>query len=261
MKTIISIVTAFFCLVNSVAADDQASDARPSGAETSSAGNSNAKAANDEGKYQGDRISFPVHITGTGEDDKTYCIPAGTALRALGQEGNHINVRLIKIPFRGQHQETEKLCGEGVHYIKEKRVFQIEEEYMRTRGGNRYGFTYGALVVPYKYHFSGSKSFDGTSSVGPFLGYRFDKNGLGVGMKAIAFVGGAAIRVSRTDEDGNSDDETLAGFSYGVGLLGTIKQDFQLGIVFGQDRVSDGSDYEDNGEWWGAVALGFSFAN
>ena len=145
--------------------------------------------------------------------------------------------------------------------VPKNEVILIEKDHLQGYGVQRWGFTYGALVVPFKYHLEGSRSFEGNSTVGPYLGYRINNQKVGLSVKAVGFIGAAAIRVNRTDENGNSDDETLAGFSYGVGAIGEVKSEFQFGIVFGQDRVSDGSDYEDNGKWWGAVALGFNFDN
>ena len=245
MKYVVSTVMVLFSIINSVIVTAQTS--------------------NDEDNFQGDRLSFPVPIKGrtpTGTAPDT-CIPAGTALRGLSKAdaNKKINVLQIRTWRPGFDPVEDGGCDEGDEIIKKRQALEIDISAMDELGGNRYGFTYGALVVPYKYHFSGSKSFEGNSTVGPFLGYRFDQNGLGLGIKLVAFVGGAAIRVNRTDENGENNDETLAGFSYGVGALGRLKNDFQLGIVFGEDRVSDGSDYEDNGKLWGAVALGFSFAN
>lgn len=226
-----------------------------------------AEIPSDDENYQGDRLSFPVRIEGEykpfdSDDYKKVCIPAGTTLRGLGKtdDGSYVNVRLRK-PYISFKDEVSVECDGKAETIPDDVAIRINKSDLHDLVPDRFGLTYGALVVPFKYHFGGSKSFEGNSTVGPFLGYRFDKSGYGFGVKAIAFVGGAAIRVNRNDENGGDNDETLAGFSYGVGLLGTVKSEFQLGVVVGQDRVSDGSDYEDNGEWWGAVALGFSFAN
>jgi hypothetical protein len=146
----------------------------------------------------------------------------------------------------------------------EKRVpaaenFWIAESELNQSGVERFGYTYGALVIPYKYHIEGSNSFEGNSTVGPYFGFRYEKKNHGVAVKPIIFLGAAVIKVNKTDADGNNDDDNVAGLSYGLGLIAEFKSEFQIGVVAGQDRVSNGSDYEDNGKWWIAGALGFSF--
>lgn len=206
---------------------------------------------NDEDNYTGDRLSYGVDVQGKYKNtDASVCIPAKTPLRGLGPiKDGKLYVHLLYT---------------GID-CKDKEIINRYKEISIDTSGliykpDRYGLTYGALVVPYKYHFSGSKDFDGNSTVGPFLGYRFDRNSLGVGVKVVGFLGASAISVTHLVEN-TPKKETLAGFSYGIGILGEIKNEFQLGLVFGKDRVGDDSGYEDNGKWWGAVALGFSFAN
>ena len=226
-----------------------------------------AQGANDEENYEGDNLSFPVNIKGTyktfgSTTTTTVCIPANTDLQALGNSVDNLGVVVYLLEPGLLEDPVIKSCGgTGGETIPVGVAITILKTDVKRNVPSRFGLTYGVLVVPYKYNFEGSENFEGNSTVGPFLGYRFDKTGYGFGVKAIAFIGGAAIKVDRTDENGDNNDETVAGFSYGVGLIGEVKNEFQLGIVFGQDKVSSGSDYEDNGKWWGAVALGFSFAN
>lgn len=115
-------------------------------------------------------------------------------------------------------------------------------------------------MVPYKYHFSGSREFGGSATIGPDFGYRSEKNSYGFGLKYIAFLGAGTVSVTQ-NVDGVATKQSLSSFSYGVGVLGEIKQDFQWGLVFGRDRVSGASKFPDNGKTWVAIALGYSFSN
>jgi hypothetical protein len=216
---------------------------------------------NDEDNYLGDKLSFPVNVNlditnPDGSTSRTLCVPAGTTLRGLGKRTDDKGLKVRVANVFGEAVD----CSDNTTPLPKNIALTVPPTVLNEFTPDRYGLTYGVLVVPYKYHFSGSKDFKGNSTVGPFLGYRFDRNTVGVGIKAVGFVGGSAIEVTRTNNN-QTKTETLAGFSYGVGLLGEIKNEFQLGVVFGADRVSKGSDYEDNGKLWGAVALGFSFAN
>ena len=49
------------------------------------------------------------------------------------------------------------------------------------------------------------------------------------------------------------------GATYGVGILDTVKETFQLGLVVGKDRFDNGSPYANNGKTWIAANVGFTF--
>lgn len=114
--------------------------------------------------------------------------------------------------------------------------------------------------MPFKYYVSGDKEFKSGGTIAPYLGYRFDQNYLGVGVKLVGFLGGAGVPVEQ-EVDGEKKTQTLAGLSYGLGVIGTIKGDFQLGLILGADKVSKSAKYNNNGKLWVAVGVGFSFAN
>ena len=125
---------------------------------------------------------------------------------------------------------------------------------------DRHGLTYGTLLVPFKYHFRGSKNLSGGTSLGGYLGWRVDRARLGIAIQTVAFMGATMIEVTKS-VDGQAKTENLAGLSAGLGFIGTVKDDFQLGIVLGWDRINKNTDYKDNGKPWLAVSLGFSFSN
>ena len=61
--------------------------------------------------------------------------------------------------------------------------------------------------------------------------------------------------------DGKPVTQELTGVSYGIGILGTVKQNFHMGLVLGADRVNKSSGYVNNGKPWLAASLGFNFSN
>ena len=212
-------------------------------------------ATNDETKYQGDKLSFPVNVHGKYKDNNNeICIPAKTPLRGLSDltKDDGLTVRLDKV--YGSYKD----CNDDKTEIKNIPI-QLTEEVVTKNGPNRYGITYGGLVVPFKYHPSGSKEFKGGSTVAPYLGYRFDRNDWGLGLKLVGFLGGSIVSIEQ-DVNGETKTQNLAGFSYGVGIIGTIKGEFQMGVVFGVDQVSESANYKDNGKVWIAVGIGFSFS-
>ncbi|MFZ2652265.1 MAG: hypothetical protein WA210_19380 [Burkholderiaceae bacterium] len=215
-------------------------------------------APNDEKNYRGDRISFPVDITATLDSDaggKTVCIPANTTLQGLGSGKNtgDISVRIGKV----FGDVTD--CKDTSKTVPKTVGINIAKQTLDSYIPDRFGLTYGALVVPFKYHYSGSKEFKGGSTVGPYLGYRFDRNTIGLGLKFVGFLGGSAIAVDQV-VNGTTTTQNLAGFSYGYGFIGQVKNEFQLGVVVGKDRVSQSAGYADNGKSWVAISLGFAFS-
>ncbi|MGA2782616.1 MAG: hypothetical protein ABSF13_11975 [Smithella sp.] len=204
---------------------------------------------NDDKNYEGDRISFPIKVTV--KADKDYCIPAESTLLGMGvlDDNRGLDVKIKK-------GTTE--CDKTI--VPDNVVGTIDSATMK-KNHSRFGLTYGTLVVPFKYHLYGSKEFNGDSTVGPYLGYRFDKNTWwGIDLKLVGFAGASAIKVNQT-VNGNATTQTLAGFSYGGGLISEIKHEFQMGLIFGWDQVSDSAKYEDNGKLWVAFGLGYSFSS
>lgn len=230
-------------------------------------------AKNSENNFFGDRISFPVNVRGQLYDGgkaegqqlgDAVCIPAGTALRVGGDSvkvksgGVEKSGRIVYLSaFRDRLPQCDAPPAAGPKYLAKERIF-LEDAEFRNVGIDRFGYTYGGLVVPFKYHVSGSKEFRAGSSIGPYVGYRFDRNTIGLGMKAIAFAALSTVAVEQT-VDGQPKTQSLSGLSYGVGLIGQVKGDFQMGIVVGWDRVSRSANYADNGKAWVAVTAGFDF--
>jgi hypothetical protein len=131
-------------------------------------------------------------------------------------------------------------------------AYVIRKDDLENRGLARTGMTYGALVVPYKYHLTGQRDFTGGASLGGYLGYRLETTKyVGFTLTPVAFLGGSNISVGA---------QNLAGLSYGLGLIGTFKGTFQAGAVIGWDQVGKSAGYQYNGKPWLAVEIGYSFA-
>lgn len=216
-----------------------------------------AAAANDDTNYQGDKLSFPVKIKGKldrPDGGTEICIPKSTSLRGLTNlTEDGLAVQLANV------LGTPLDCSKDNVPIPDDRVIYIDKQTIEHSAPTRYGLTYGMLLVPFKYHMQGEHEFASGGTVAPYLGYRFDRNYLGLGFKLVGFLGGAGVSVLQ-NVDGVETTQTLAGLSTGFGFLGTIKNEFQFGLIFGSDHVSDSANYPRNGEWWVALGVGFSFS-
>lgn len=232
----------------------------------------------------GIRLNYPVrlYLTIVGTAEKV-CVPAEFPLRGLGVENKKVLVKLrpkTKDDFpqneskqfvikNGVGLETKyDSCDEdtvgGIKVVplysvigKPLEVAQSDSEKYFV---NSNGLTYGALVVPFKYHLGGSKDFKGSGTVGPYVGYKTQSSNWAAGVEFIGFAGLGSVQSERT-EDGKQVKESLAAFSYGFGAIGRIRDKFQIGVVLGQDRVGKSSVYADNGKWWMALSVGYAFAN
>jgi hypothetical protein len=125
------------------------------------------------------------------------------------------------------------------------------------RADYRAGWDYGALAIPFKVQLSGKQSFSGSASLGGYLGYRFPF--AGVVLRPVVFAGVSNISTSATT-GGTTTSQTVAGLSYGFGLLTTIKGSLQAGLVLGFDHVDSAQPYAYNDKPWLSLEIGYSFA-
>ena len=220
----------------------------------------------DATNYLSDRIKFQfatqvlrVDMTADKRTATAACAPAFTTFRGIGnlQVGGQPQPAFIVTAVGGDKDR----CAGAAPLVAEKDIVIIKQTDIVGTPPDRYGLTYGMLLVPFKYHFTGDKDFTGSTSVGGYLGFRQDKSGLtGLAAQYVVFLGATSVEVAQT-VDGQSTSQNLTGVSYGVGILGTVKGDFHMGVVLGADRVNKNAGYKDNGKAWLAVSLGFAFSN
>lgn len=133
-------------------------------------------------------------------------------------------------------------------------------------GAARRGWVFGAMTVPFKYYKEGG-SLTGNLSVGPYVGWRYGRNGSGFTLAASAALSAIQGEV-RDSADAIIDRPQLVGYTAAVGVLWDIwkrpgARPFQLGLVVGQDRVarSDITKFNQNGETWYALQIGYQFTD
>ncbi len=216
------------------------------------AANANAQTPNDQDNYYGDRLKISVNVRGTLRDEQTVaCIPGGTSMQVVGQDETHLFVKL-----EAAKNGAPKDCDNNTA-LSLTSAYQLALTDLKRSGLARTGVTYGALVVPFKYHTSGDREYTGSASVGGYAGYRFETlRNLGFTATPIGFMG--AANISLPSGSGNGTDNVM-GFSYGVGLVATFKGSFQTGVVVGWDRVGNNANYKYNGKPWVALEIGYAF--
>jgi hypothetical protein len=223
-------------------------------------------APSDAKNFIGDRVNFPdaLHVNAVAlGSNKTepVCIAAKTRLRGMGVASIKVlgeSEPKEHVLFLVADTETDKTnaCN-GERLAKEGQTVALDAALLAKVPPDRYGLTYGTLIVPYKYQFRGDRSVAGGATLGGYVGYRASSL-LFTSVSLITFAGPTKVDVARL-KDGKAETESLAGLSYGVGMLGTVKDSFKAGLVIGTDRVAKSAGYVNNGKAWVSLSLGYDF--
>lgn len=226
---------------------------------------------NDSTNYLSDEIVFrfdtyvtKIDMTKSEKIFSDGCAPANTHLKGIGKakvKGDTVLHPLFRVTKRvGEVKPSAGHCQKDFTLVQEGDLVVVDEVNIATTPPDRYGWAFGTLLVPFKYQFKGDKNFSGGATLGGYAGFRFDRTSvLGLALQGIVFAGGSNIQVNQT-VNGKITSQNMLGISYGLGLLGTIKDSFHLGIVLGADRVNDSANYQNNGKPWIAISLGFQFS-
>jgi len=224
----------------------------------------------DRENYLSDRVKFQfatsvsvVNMTTLGEQKVVSgaCAPAFSTFKGIGKLklGSQDHPAFIVGYVAPDRDERCKLSG--LPLVKVDDVVVVPQSLILATPPDRYGLTYGTLIVPYKMQLKGDRGTSGSASLGGYLGFRQDRSGItGLALQYVFFAGGASIPVVQ-NVDGQPVNQDVTGLSYGVAILGTVKDTFQLGLVLGADRVNRNVKYVNNNKPWIAFSLGFDFSN
>jgi hypothetical protein len=240
----------------------------------------NWSAATSDQDYRGKRLQYPVQIIATVADApptrNKVCIPAHTRLRGLSQLQSSGLLVLLRGPRDTKDRKpifqdcaSIKLPGTAQPPALQAAYMPLDEAYGRiliipkdtTQGLpiDMSGLSYGLLFVPFKYHLTGSKSFKGAASIGPYAGWKTESSDSASSIEFAGFIGLSSVANEQVIE-GKTVKNDLAALSYGVAVIGRIRENFQVGLVIGADRVGKDAQYRDNGKPWLAVSIGYAFS-
>jgi hypothetical protein len=210
------------------------------------------------------------------------CLPAKTELRGVGKatlkiDGSDVEHSVFRVVSVGGDtalcradlaKANSKTTDAVPGAVKPKATSNVVKEGMtvalpmtllqRVPPDHRQGLAFGTLAVPYKYQVRGDRSTSGGATLGGYFGWR--ETFSNTELQFVGFAGATKVDVPKVDKDGKADGtQSLAGFSYGLGVLSTLKASFKLGLVFGQDRVSNSAGYVNNGKTWVSLSLGYAY--
>jgi hypothetical protein len=244
--------------------------AAPTWAQAPAASTATVSPPSDRENYLSDRVKFQfatsvavVRMTaeGTEKPVTSACAPAFSTLKGIGKLKVDNNDHPAFIVSFVSPDQGDRCKGSGLPLVKVDDVVVVRQTLISATPPDRYGLTYGTLIVPYKMQLKGDRGTSGGASLGGYLGFRQDRSGItGLALQYVFFAGGASISVVQ-NVDGQSVSQDVTGLTYGVALLGTVKDTFQLGVVVGADRVNRNVKYGNNNKPWIALSLGFDFSN
>ncbi len=217
---------------------------------------------NDKNNYIGDNLRFEVDtLLGSGDD--AVCLRRGDPMKVIGlkqREGDKKNFFVLRFNKDSGDIQAGK-CQDGKTTVTTRPAdsvpYELPVSALDELGGKRSGWTYGMLVVPFKYVLAGDRGMRGASTVGGYVGFRRPPM-LGVDVSLVGFAGATVISVQKS-ESGVTKSTDNAGLSAGVGVITTLKDSFQLGAVLGWDMVSRDAQYAGNYKPWVAIQIGYSF--
>jgi len=254
---------------------------------TTSNGNSTTSISNipsGDDDYLDDSLRWhvPVHVyqmVSTGDVDlsKAFCLPAGTSVLGMSSTftsgsqtdssgsgtpaANYLPVKLGgRLFLKGTPTATAsgqdmskgaEMCA-PTNPATQLPLTDTQEFFVAAndlKDADREGLDFGTLVVPFKFQLSDKKAVTGSATLGGYVGYRLPWDIAGMRVRPVLFAGLSEVPTG---------SQTVAGLSYGGGLIGTIKDRFNFGLLVGADHVDSVQQYQYQDKPWISLVLGIS---
>jgi hypothetical protein len=198
------------------------------------------------------------HLPQDIQEPQEYCAPKGSTLRVTEETNDSLYGTFEDVNKNQDRAEPNKW---NLTLVDENYVYVIEKSKLLTTSAfDRTGFTFGALVVPFKVQLS-DHSINSSATIAPYVGYKFSY--LSSSIASVVAAGMSTVSVA-TEQNGAASTESRSAFSAAAGFVGTSTKNngnFQFGFLFGRDWV--GSDaqtlYKYDGKTWVAVSIGVTF--
>lgn len=151
-------------------------------------------------------------------------------------------------------------------------VTQATDAAVMKSGALRYGWTWGALTMPYKYY-PGTKTFTSSAPIGMYIGRRYGQAGAGFTLALAATI--SSVKADTVDPDVLTDGKptitgttNAAALSWAAGAMWDLTKapggrPFKAGVFVGADRVNADKSvsYRENGKPWVAIQIGYDFTD
>jgi len=157
--------------------------------------------------------------------------------------------RVLLPPYKCLDEGSLPLLDPALSYDVPKRMIVQE------RDRDRFGWTYGALIAPFKFY-TKEREFSAGASVGPYLGYRLHDRQGSSSVLALG-IGVATANVKTNNPDGSTSTSNATGMSAALAYLLDIKGTFNVGFVAGADYFSKSQNIANSGKLWLGLSFGY----
>jgi len=154
-------------------------------------------------------------------------------------------------------------CGTA-EWIHLDTTYEFTSTDFQDVGSQRLGFTWGPMIIPYKYYFT-DHAIKGNPSTVLYVGYEgwFP----GVSLAAVAAAGLGIGQTTSNASDGSNgspptppDTNTSATYTVAVGLIATFGGGaIKAGVLTGRDYQSNAAQFKYENKQWIALSVGTSF--
>lgn len=221
--------------------------------------------ASSSGQMIGDQVRIKsdvkgFEVVGAPESNpaKQYCAGEESELRINGRN-NHYTFVEFKEEKEIKNPGARKLvCTEGTEMVQTGVTYRISNDTFDWVRKKTSGVAFGALVVPFKFRLGSDSKLISSSTIAPYVGYRF-KGLQGASMEAIPIIS-AGLGIIPVNNPVTDETETKTGLSTSVGFIFTSEKSssFNAGILIGKDFLDRADRIKDPGvsKPWVSIWLG-----
>jgi len=158
-------------------------------------------------------------------------------------------------------------CGsEATQPVKYGETYTFTADQLAKNDYYRQGFTWGGLVVPFKFYFK-DKSIKSNSSVVGFVGYEGWFSGVSIASVAAVGLGlapGSSTSTTSTTtttstSTTSASTSTSATYTAAVGFIATFGGVAKAGVMFGRDYQGNAAAFPYENKTWMALSIGAGF--
>ena len=195
--------------------------------------------------YAGDHIRVFTHVIGFKESrpgaQPDRCAPRDSGLAIRHEAEGVLTVRFYDIPKVTEEELKKTKLGEAclaAGLVSVDSSYTIAKKDLLAHDFKRSGFTFGGLVVPFKFRLGGDNAVTSSSTVAPYVGLTSRHlQFFGVSLNPVVTAGVGFVPIVNP---ATGASETKSAFSFGAGFVMTSSKNeqFSAGLLFGRDVLS-----------------------
>lgn len=197
----------------------------------------------DNGSVVGDHLTLRTNVYGFKRPhdgtDTRYC--AAKDSQFVVNKDHYVSFFTVPTEYDRNSANSKvlatEICPSGKMVMLDT-PYIADEQTQKAMIYKRTGFAFGTLVVPFKFRLGSEKKLVASSTIAPYLGFRWrGLQALSMDLMPVASAGLAIVPVHNSETD---KDETKAGLSTALGL--TLKSSknasFSAGVLVGKDYLT-----------------------